>query len=74
MNLIGTKEKEDELTRYKASDRFQSINLVNSYDHTLVSLPTSTFIFSNSDSTENQKTDKANKLNFLHSSFVMILQ
>ena len=28
MNLIGTKEKEDELTRDKASDRFQSISLI----------------------------------------------
>lgn len=28
MNLIGTKEKEDELTKYKASDRFQSISLI----------------------------------------------
>ena len=28
MNLIGTKEKEDELTKYKALDRFQSISLI----------------------------------------------
>ena len=77
MNLIGTKEKKDELTRYKASDRFQSISLITLSTRMITHLSVYRqvpFIFSNSDSTENQKTDKANKLNFLHSSFVMILQ
>lgn len=77
MNLIGTKEKEDELTRYKALDRFQSISLITLSTRMITHLSVYRqvpFIFSNSDSTENQKTDKANKLNFLHSSFVMILQ
>ncbi len=77
MNLIGTKEKEDELTRYKALDRFQSISLITLSTRMITHLSVYRqvpFIFSNSDSTENQKTDKANKLNFLHSSSVMILQ
>lgn len=77
MNLIGTKEKEDELTKYKALDRFQSISLITLSTRMITHLSVYRqvpFIFSNSDSTENQKTDKANKLNFLHSSFVMILQ
>lgn len=77
MNLIGTKEKEDELTRYKALDRFRSISLITLSTRMITHLSVYRqvpFIFSNSDSTENQKTDKANKLNFLHSSFVMILQ
>lgn len=77
MNLIGTKEKEDELTNYKALDRFQSISLIILSTRMITHLSVYRqvpFIFSNSDSTENQKTDKANKLNFLHSSFVMILQ
>lgn len=77
MNLIGTKEKEDELTNYKALDRFQSISLITLSTRMITHLSVYRqvpFIFSNSDSTENQKTDKANKLNFLHSSFVMILQ
>lgn len=77
MNLIGTKEKEDELTRYKALDRFQSIRLITLSTRMITHLSVYRqvpFIFSNSDSTENQKTDKANKLNFLHSSSVMILQ
>lgn len=77
MNLIGTKEKEDELTKYKALDRFQSISLITLSTRMITHLSVYRqvpFIFSNSDSTENQKTDKANKLNFLHSSSVMILQ
>lgn len=77
MNLIRTKEKEDELTRYKALDRFQSISLITLSTRMITHLSVYRqvpFIFSNSDSTENQKTDKANKLNFLHSSSVMILQ
>lgn len=77
MNLIGTKEKKDELTKYKALDRFQSISLITLSTRMITHLSVYRqvpFIFSNSDSTENQKTDKANKLNFLHSSFVMILQ
>ena len=77
MNLIGTKEKEDELTKYKALDRFQSISLITLSTRMITHLSVYRqvpFIFSNSDSTENQKTDKANKLNFLHASFVMNLQ
>lgn len=64
MNLIGTKEKEDELTRYKASDRFQSISLITLPTRMITHLSVYRqvpFIFSNSDSTGRPLMDKANK-------------
>ena len=67
MNLIGTKEKEYELTKYKALDRFQSISLITLSTRMITHLSVYRqvpFIFSNSDSTEYPLKDKANRLTF----------